>query len=102
MRLDGLGKPALVQSDRQDSVKVQEKKISRVAPVERQPDSGTSFSRDQGAKLGQILDILQMGQEKKKKKPLIQKAAGEVIRLYQRQLIEESENQVGQTLDLKG
>src|SRR5438128_26790 len=108
MRLDGLGKPPLVQSEDLGRAKVQEQNnIGPVAPIKETGQDGTLSSQNDGPKLGQILEIIQKAQGLKKKKPRHPKATPMVtvaaIRVYQRMMSpEEWEQNTGQTLDLKG
>ena len=106
MRLDGLGKPAMVVADSQDSKPSKgTNNDPQVAPVQNMEGSGSSTSQNsdqKGPKLGVVLDLIQRAQEKKKKKAVPLKAALDAIKLYQRQLAtEDGEAQLGQTLDLE-
>lgn len=115
MRLDGLGKPALVQSDNVRKTKVgPSQKDIYVTPTERTPDTDDSANFQETPNLGQILDILQKAKRNKKKntnqnhssKLAFAKHAFATLAFdrYQEQIIlfsEEEQRKLGQRLSVK-
>ena len=103
MRLDGLGKPPLAQaqSDNFEKTKVQrinDKDVNKIIGAER-PGASDPDQGQEGSRLGQIIELLEKGRERKKRKPF-KKALGHALRAYQRvSQAEEIESQTGKALD---
>ena len=100
MRLDTLGKPPLVQPDNFERAKVVKLNIepTKEATPPQESDSDPGHGGRAPPRLGKILSLLQKEEKKKKKKT----ETSEALKAYQRvSLTEISEQQVGQSLNIK-